>query len=644
MKLLTHITAPLALACGLLFARGQTPENLVLEGVPPIPPELRSSVAPYLEFRTAVFRSWHPVKREMLITTRFADTMQLHHIKMPGGARHQLTFSSEPVSDAAFRPADGRFIVFAQDVGGGEFYQLYRYDLADGRITLLTDGKSRNTAMRWSHSGKWLAYSSTRRNGTDTDIYVIDPANPSSNRLLVQVKGGGWSVQDWSRDDSKLLLMEYISINQSRVYLADAQTGATNLITRDASGEKVSYGQARFSKHSIYVTTDKNAEFQRLSRLNAESGQLTPLTAHINWDVSEFEVSPDGQMIAFVTNEAGVSKLQLLDVTTEQPLPPLPVPAGVIAGLRWHESSKNLGFTLTSANSPSDAYALELGSTGWQLLRWTQSETGGLNPERFVEPELVQMRSYDEVPISAFVYRPDPEKFPGKRPVLVSIHGGPEAQTRPVFQARNNYYLNEMGIAIVYPNVRGSAGYGKTFLTLDNGFKREDSVRDIGTVLDWIERDPRLESSRVGVIGGSYGGYMVLASMVHFSDRLRCGVDVVGISNFLTFLRNTQDYRRDLRRVEYGDERDEDMRQFLDRISPNNHVDKMKKPLLVVQGKNDPRVPLAESEQMIAALREKGRNPWYLMAKDEGHGFAKKRNADFQFLVTVLFLQKHLLE
>jgi dipeptidyl aminopeptidase/acylaminoacyl peptidase len=279
-----------------------------------------------------------------------------------------------------------------------------------------------------------------------------------------------------------------------------------------------------------------------------------------------------------------------------------------------------------------------------ELTRWTESETGGVDPRQFVEPELVKMKSFDGLQISAFVYRPDPKKFPGKRPVIVNIHGGPESQSRPIFQARNNYYLNELGIALVFPNVRGSSGYGKTFLTLDNGFKREDSVRDIATVLDLIKRDAALDASRIAVAGGSYGGYMSLACMTHYAEQLRCGVDVVGISNFLTFLKNTQDYRRDLRRAEYGDERDPKMAEFLERISPTTNVKKIAKPLFVVQGKNDPRVPVTESEQMVKAIRENGGSVWYLMAKDEGHGFGKKRNADFQFLATILFYGEFLLK
>jgi dipeptidyl aminopeptidase/acylaminoacyl peptidase len=320
----------------------------------------------------------------------------------------------------------------------------------------------------------------------------------------------------------------------------------------------------------------------------------------------------------------------------------LPVlPTGVISNLRWRENGRDLGFNLSSARSPLDVYSLDVEKR--RLDRWTQSETGGTNPSQFVEPELVTFKSFDGLPISAFVYRPDATKFPGKRPVLINIHGGPEAQSRPGFQARNNFFINELGILLVVPNVRGSSGYGKTFLARDNGFKREDSVKDLGALLDWLERDPGADSSRAAVIGGSYGGYMVLACMTHFDNRLRCGIDIVGISNFLTFLKNTQAYRRDLRRVEYGDERDAKMYEHLARISPTTNVDKIHKPLLVVQGKNDPRVPVTEAEQMVKAIRDNNGTAWYLMAKDEGHGFAKKKNADYLFLSTIHFLQKELL-
>jgi dipeptidyl aminopeptidase/acylaminoacyl peptidase len=399
---------------------------------------------------------------------------------------------------------------------------------------------------------------------------------------------------------------------------------------------------ATFSRdgREIFLTSDVFGEFKQLGRMSLDGRLFEPITGNIPWDVEALDLSPDGNLLAFVTNEDGISVLRIVSVTGVQGLMTAPkIPKGVITSLEWNEFGSELGFTLTSARSPAEAWSFDANG---KLERWTDSETGGLDASTFVEPELVKLKSFDGVAVSGFLYLPDAKKFPGKRPVLVNIHGGPEGQSRPVFLARNNYFLNEMGAALFYPNVRGSEGYGKTFLTLDNGFKREDSVKDIGTFLDCVAGHERLDPNRVAVIGGSYGGFMVLACMIRYRDRLRCGVDVVGISNFLTFLKNTSGYRRDLRRVEYGDERDEKMRAFLNEISPTAHAAKITKPLFVVQGKNDPRVPLSESEQMVKAVRAGGTPVWYLMATDEGHGFAKKKNADIQFLGTILFLKEHL--
>lgn len=623
-------------------AAAQVPDNLVVEGVPAITPELRQDVGRYLEFRTAAFQGWHPIRRELLITTRAGETAQLHVVKTPGGVPEQITSGTEPVRSAQYRPRAGDFAVYSQDTGGGEFYQLYRVDFQDRRVTLLTDGTSRNTGARFSNGAIYLAYTSTRRTGKDNDLWVMNPADPKSDRLLAQLTGGGWGVLDWSPDDNLILVQQYISINESHLHLVDARTGKRSQLTRSGK-DKVAYGHARFSRDgkAVFASSDDDSEFQQLIRINLKNGEQTTLTANIAWDVEEFEQSPDGKVIAFVTNEAGVGTLNFMDAKNGKALPKPKLPLGTVSGLEWHSNSRDLAFNLNSAKSPLDVYSYDV--KAGTLERWTKSATGGLNPEEFVEPEVLKLSTFDGVLISAIAYRPDPKKFPGPRPVIVSIHGGPESQSRPGFQARNNYFLNELGIALVYPNVRGSSGYGKTFLTLDNGFKREDSVKDIAAVLAWIARQPEFARDRVAVTGGSYGGYMSLACMIMYANVLRCGVDVVGISNFVTFLNNTQDYRRDLRRVEYGDERDPQMKEFLERISPANHAARIKKPLFVVQGKNDPRVPVTESEQMVKAIRTAGGKVWYLMAKDEGHGFAKKRNADFQLLSTILFFKEHLL-
>lgn len=618
-------------------------DNLVVEGIPPIPAAVAETVARYTDYRTASLQSWHPTRREMLISTRFGDTNQVHLVKMPGGARTQLTFFPDRVVGASFQPTTGDYFVFTKDIGGGEWFQKYRYDVATGGVTLLTDGKSRNTGGVWSKSGALFAYQSTRRTGKDNDIWVMNPADPKTDRMALAVEGGGWFAVDWSPDAKALLVAEYISINESYAWLVDAATGEKTLITPPGGAEKVAYGGVAFSKDGkgFYVTTDRESEFQRLAYLDLATKKHTYLTSHINWDVDEFDLSPDGKTLAFVVNEDGAAVLHLLETATgkEKPAPKLPL--GQVFGIDWHENSRDLGFTMVSARSTADVFSLDT-QTG-KVDRWTYSETAGLNTATLSEPELIRWKTFDGRTISGFLYRPA-ARFTGKRPVIINIHGGPEGQARPGFLGRWNYFLNELGVAVIFPNVRGSSGYGKTFLQLDNGFLREGSYQDINTLFDWIAARPELDAARVMVTGGSYGGFMTLAVATNYNDRIRCALDVVGPSNFVTFLQNTESYRRDLRRVEYGDERDPKMREFLERIAPMNKAQNITKPLFVVQGANDPRVPRTESEQMVATLRKNQTPVWYLMAKDEGHGFAKKKNQDFQFYSTVLFVREFLLK
>jgi dipeptidyl aminopeptidase/acylaminoacyl peptidase len=631
----------------LVRAADVTPnENLVADGIPPIPSSVVEAVGRYTEFRTASLADWHPVRRELLIATRFGDTNQVHMVKVPGGARRQLTFFPDRVLGASFQPRTGEFFLFGRDTGGDEFTQMYRFDLASGDVTLLTDGgRSQNGGLAWSTAGDRVAYGTTRRNGQDRDIHVMDPRDPGRDRCLLQVEGGGWGALDWSPDDKSLLVIERISAHESHLWIVDAATGEKKPLTPRGGASKVSYQGGQFSPdgRAIYVTTDQDSEFHRLARLDLPGGAPTFLSTHINWDVDSFELSPDGKTVAFVTNEDGVDALHLLHTATgqERPAPKLGLGLGVIGALDWHENGRDLGFTFSSARSALDVYSLDV-STG-KVERWTESETGGLDTAAFSEPELVRWKSFDGRMISGFLYRP-PARFTGPRPLIVNIHGGPEGQARPGFLARSNYYLNELGVAILYPNVRGSSGYGKTFLSLDNGERREDSVKDIGALLDYIATRPELDRARVMVTGGSYGGYMTLAVATHYNDRIRCALDVVGVSNFVTFLEKTEPYRRDLRRVEYGDERDPKMKEFLLKIAPVNNAHKITRPLFVVQGQNDPRVPLHESEQMVATVKKNGSPVWYLMGRNEGHGFAKKRNQDYWAYATVAFMKEFLLK
>ncbi len=617
-------------------------DALILENIPPIPASIAERAARYTDFRTATMYGWHPQKREILIGTRFADTVQVHQVAMPGGARTQMTFYGDRATDASYQPHKGDYFLFRKDVGGGEWYQIFRFDMASGDTTMLTDGKSRNSEFVWSNKGDRIAYAGTLRNNADLDFYVIDPAaKPETRKPLTENQGGGWQVHDWSPDDRTLLATEGISINESYLWLVDVATGVQKKLD-PPGGEKVAYQAVGFSRDGkgVYVTTDKGGEFQRLAYLDIATGGLKFL-GNDPWDVEAAELSMNRDLLAYVVNENGLSTLRVLDLNTGKQRAVPKVPAGEISALKWNENNRDLAFSLASAQSPSDVYSVDV--QAGKLERWTYSETGGVPAQNFVEPKLVKWKSFDGKEISGWLYAPKTKPASGKYPVVINIHGGPEGQSRPGFLGRNNYLINELGVAILFPNVRGSTGYGKTFSQLDNGFLRENTYKDIGALLDWIGQQPDLDAKRVMVTGGSYGGHMTLAVATLYSDRIACSVDIVGISNLVTFLEHTEAYRRDLRRVEYGDERDPKMRAYLESIAPMNHVKEIKKPMMVVAGVNDPRVPKSESDQIVKELEANKTPVWYLAAKDEGHGFAKKKNADFQFYTTVLFMQKYLL-
>ncbi|HEV2852215.1 MAG TPA: prolyl oligopeptidase family serine peptidase [Thermoanaerobaculia bacterium] len=634
----------------------QVPESIKAEGVPAIPAERTEELAPYNNLRSAALADWHPTERRVLIETRFAESTQLHEVAMPMGARTQLTFYQDPIGSGRYRPGrsgQSDQLVYSLNEGGAENYQLFLLDRKTGRPRRLSDGTHRYVSPVWSRSGKLLAYAANVRNGRDMDLYVIDPSTPGSARRLAEVQGS-WSPLEWSPDDRRLLVYEFISANEAYLHWVDVATGELHAITPRNSREEdptVAYAGGVWSADgkSVFTATDKDSEFLRMVRIDLESGRSTVLSGGIPWDVEDFDVSSDGRLLAFFTNEDGVSKLHLLDLSSGKALAAPDLPAGVTANMLFRPGSHEIAFALDWARSAQDVYSYDPDRR--KLERWTASEAGGLDAESFVVPELIHYPTFDTVSpggarrtIPAFVYHPPADRFPGRRPVYISIHGGPEGQTRPNFRGSNNYFIDEMGVALIYPNVRGSSGYGKTWLKLDNGRLREDSVKDIGALLDWIATQPDLDPNRVMVAGGSYGGYMVLASMTFYSDRLCCAWDSVGISNFVTFLQHTQGYRQDLRRAEYGDERDPAMLAFLEEIAPVKRASKIKKPLLVTQGANDPRVPLAESDQIVAAVKSNGVPVWYLVARDEGHGFDKKSNVDYQRAVVFEFVRRFLLK
>jgi len=623
--------------------------QLILEDVPAIPANIVNDLNRFQSVRSARFRAWTRDGSGIYIATRFADVTQIHRVDTPGGARHQLTFNDEPIGEIERRPG-GSGIVFTQDAGGSEFSQIFLLDPASGEAQMLTDGESRNGAVVWDRDGRRLAYQSTARNGASNDVWIMDPEAPESAEIALESDDGSWwGAVEFSASGSKVLLQNYVSITDSRVHLLDLDTGAHEPLTGGALGGGANTPVGFDADDAGYwLVTDQGGEFQQLAWQGLDED--TPpevVTGDIPWDISDAALSHDRSRLVFAANENGLSRVYLMDTRTREYRPVDSMPTGVAYDFAFSPDDAWLAMTLNTPQTPDDTFVLELGAKPVDygaLTRWTFSEVGGLDTTTFRIPELIEYPTFDEVDgatrkIPAWIYKPAGD---GPFPVVVSIHGGPEGQSRPYFSPTYQMWLENLGVAVILPNVRGSAGYGKSYLSLDNGFGREDSVRDIGALLDWIATQPDLDASKVAVYGGSYGGYMVLASAVNYSDRLSAAVDVVGISNFVTFLENTQDYRRDLRRVEYGDERDPAMRAHLQKISPLTNVERIDLPLLVVQGQNDPRVPVTESEQLVAALREQGNAVWYMNAMNEGHGYRKKENRDIYQQAVAMFFRRYL--
>ncbi len=628
------------------------PPAVQTNNVPVISRVFVNGLRQYQNVRSASFAGWAPDGEGILVQTRFGNTSQLHRVYSPDGRREQVTFFDEPASGRFLPGADDGSLLVTMSSGGNEDYQVYLVN--NGRANRLTDGKSRNLAGPILKDGSRLIIANNSRNGKDTDLYITSTNQPGSFKRILETDGEYWRAVDWSPDKFTLAINRYVSINESYPALLDILTGSKRPIPAPAPG-KVSFGDMTFSfdgKH-LYAACDAVGEFRHLARIDTKTFEYHWLSSNIPWNVSTIKVEPETGMIAFTTNEDGASALYLLNDVNQpkeqQVVTPggrfilqtniptrVELPLGIIRSLEFSPDGRQLGFTFSPASAPSEAYSLNLADG--KLTRWTHSEVGGLDTSRFISPQQIQYPTFDAKLIPAYYFKPRGATATKPAAVVINIHGGPESQYRPYFSSFDQFLLNELGIAVIRPNVRGSAGYGKTYVGLDNGEKREDSVKDIGALLDWVKSQPELDESRIAVYGGSYGGYMVLASMAHFPERITAGVDIVGLASFTTFLKNTKEYRRDLRRAEYGDERDPKMAAIFQHINPTNNVQKIQGALLVAHGKNDPRVPFVVAEEVVAKVEATGSKVWTIYADNEGHGFRKKANLDYLTAAIAMFL------
>ncbi|HET7695139.1 MAG TPA: prolyl oligopeptidase family serine peptidase [Vicinamibacterales bacterium] len=648
--------AALALLPALAIIHAQekvlaTPPSVTTEGIPPIPQSVADGLARYAQFRQAQLMAWHPAKRQVLITTALGNTTQLYWIDGPLRYRRQLTWSdrSLPIfTNVAFDPTDPNTFFYQYDPDGAELRSLYRYDLATGESSRVTASKTRYPHV-FARAGKWVAFDSAERNGRDRDLYVMLISDPATKRRVIEAEGN-WSPQDWSPDGSTLLVNEVFANAETYLWTVDVKTGERKALTpRD--GEKAAWFNPRFSADGrrVYALSDRQGGDFRLWRCEPANCKWTAATPEgMVVDAigglhgsAGFEFSSDGLLLAIVVDKGTSTELQILDVATMKPRTFSGLPRGLVSQLRWRPASREIAFTLGSIKSQGDVYSLDvaLGT----VTRWTSSEAS-FNPEVLPAPEVIEWKGFDGTPISGVLYRPA-AKFSGPRPVLVNIHGGPDTSERARWQGRSNYFLNEMGIAIVFPNVRGSSGFGRKFQQMDDGRGREGAIKDIGALLDWIATRGDLDGNRIMLTGASYGGWLALEAGIHYNSRIRGIIAGAGITDINTYLETTDAARQDNRRQEFGDERDPQMREFLKSISPVTRAADLKKPTFILHPAKDIRVPVGQARELLTALKRNNAPVWYAEFADASHDNFPNTIANVSWMLNawIVFIQSFLL-
>ena len=636
---LTALVGPPAIAAP---AGVKPPPAITTEGVPPIPPELRRALNEYRGGAGFSFEGWLGGRREVLVRAGALPSGQVFSVVTPHAPPHQLTGIAGRVLGVVPRPGRNQFAML-YDRDGDEAVQVALFDTASGRATRLTDGRSRHTSPRWSPDGRLLAVTGDARNGRDYDLLLIDPEAPGDGPRTVLELRGLATVEDWSPDGSRVLVVNVEPQRGTLLRDVDVETGDSLTVLPSVSAPHVqSPSDPRWTPEgrAILAALYDGGEFRRLGRIDPEAGTVTILGGSIASDLESFDLADDGKTLAATFHDDGYSRLRILDAIDGRERARPTLPDGQIGMLQFRPGASEVGFTLETPLEASAVYSLIVKSG--VVARWTLSTAPGASDGSGAVPERFRYRSFDGRSIPAFIHRPDPRRFPGPRPVLVDLHGGPQAQARPGPLGLDGYLVDALGMALVFPNVRGSTGYGLSYMRLDDREHREDAVRDVGALLDWIDEQPSLDAGRVAVRGGSYGGYLVLACLGRFEGRIAAGIDVAGISNFETFMADQPALRLELLRNEFGDERVPSDRSFLRAISPIRHAEEIQAPLLVVQGANDPRVPVAEARQIVEALRDQAIPAWYVLASNEGHGFSRGENRDFLRLVEARFLIEHL--
>jgi dipeptidyl aminopeptidase/acylaminoacyl peptidase len=588
----------------------------------------------YLSIRAAASPTLSPDGSQVAFLMRVTGTSQVWRVASGSGWPDQLTFLGGNIGSVAWSPT-GDWVLVTADHDGDEQYQLYLVK-ADGTETaaLTSDPKVRHLFGGWSHDGRQIFYASNKRNPRFTDCYVMDIRTRQEKRVFQ--KDASLSASALSRDGRTIIATDSASNFDSTLYAVDTQTGQSREMTHHSGDARINAIDFSADGKTLYITSDEGREFVNLAALDMATGKRRFLHDD-SMDVDNALLSPNARTIAYIVNREGYQDLRFWDVTGNQPVKTPRLPEGTVAIGGYSRDGQRLALTIGTPTLNGDVFVLDTGSS--KLVRSTFSSLAGSDPRTFVQPRLVHYKTFDNREIPAFLYEPRSNGSGVPAPVILSVHGGPESQERPLFSPLYQYFVSR-GYAVLAPNIRGSAGYGKTYLALDNGPKRWDALKDLNAAVDWVGTQPGLDAKRVAIFGGSYGGFAVLAMLAHYPNRFAAGIDMFGVTDFKTFLKNTSAYRRANRAAEYGDPEKDSV--YMDAVSPALHADKIRAPLFVLQGTNDPRVPESESAQIVAKVKAAGGTVEYLLFPDEGHGFTKLPNRIKAYESVVAFLDKYM--
>ena len=599
--------------------------------------DVELSVARMAKIGSASSPSFSPDGSRIAFITNISGLPQVWTMSAGGGYPSLVTSFDDPVGGVIWSP-DGQWLAFNVAPGGGFNEQIYVVRPDGTGLRRLTDGgKANNFLNGWSPDGRFITFSSNRRDPSATDSYLLDVATGQS-RMVAQNRGIG-SIADVSRDGRYAVVDRLVNRGDNNLYLVNVADSKETLLTpHTGPGE---FGGIRFSPdgRALYLISNKDRDLTAFARVRLDQqgqpGPIEVLAARDDGELADGVMNEQGTVVALLWNVAGKSELSFYDTVTGKNKQGPELPTQLAFAPQFSKDGRQLALALSGSSSPTDIWVLDVSSK--RFSRLTHSPHAGIDLTKLVRPELVHYKAHDGLELSGWLYKPAGSSGPG--PIVLSFHGGPEGQERPGFNSTYQALLSR-GIAVFAPNVRGSSGFGKKFVNLDNGALRVNGVKDIKASVDYVVSAGVADSKRIGIMGGSYGGYMVMAGLTEYPDMFAAGANLFGVVNFESFFKNTQPWMAAISKIEYGDPDKE--AEMLRQLSPLTRIDRVKAPTIVLHGANDTNVPLIEAEQVVENLKKRSVPVEYVLFPDEGHGWRKTPNRIRSAVSIVKFFEKHL--